>query len=59
LLNNYFYFHEEIATTRLVYINKDASKLGDINNIRGISINSIIIKFIIFLKTGYTGKQAK
>ena len=27
-------------------INKDASKLGDINNIRGIAVNSIIIKLI-------------
>ena len=35
-----------ITTARLVCINKDASKLGDINNIRGIAVNSIIIKLI-------------
>ena len=27
LLNNYIYFQEELATARLVCINKDASKL--------------------------------
>ena len=46
LVNNYIYYLEEIATARLVCINKDASKLGDINNIRGITVNSIIIKLI-------------
>jgi len=46
LVNNYIYYPEEIATARLVCINKDASKLGDINNIRGIAVNSIIIKLI-------------
>ena len=46
LINNYIYYPEEIATARLVCINKDASKLGDINNIRGIAVNSIIIKLI-------------
>ena len=30
----------------MVCINKDASKLGDINNIIGIAVNSIIIKLI-------------
>ena len=46
LVNNYIYYPEEIATARLVCINKDSSKLGDINNIRGIAVNSIIIKLI-------------
>jgi hypothetical protein len=46
LVNNYIYFPEEIATARLVCINKDASKLGDVNNIRGIAVNSIIIKLM-------------
>ena len=32
---------------RLVCINKDASKLGEMNNIRGIAVNSIIIKLIM------------
>ena len=30
----------------MVCKNKDANKLGDINNIRGIAVNSIIIKLI-------------
>ena len=46
LLNNYIYFHEELAIARLVCINKDSSKLGDVNNIRGIAVNSIIIKLM-------------
>jgi hypothetical protein len=46
LLNNYIYFQEELATARLVCINKDASKLGGVNNIRGIAVNSIIIKLM-------------
>jgi hypothetical protein len=45
-VNNYIYYPEEIATARLVCINKDASKIGDINNIRGIAVNSIMIKLI-------------
>ena len=46
LVNNYIYYPEEIATARLVCINKGASKLGDINDIRGIAVNNIIIKLI-------------
>ena len=46
LVNNYIYYPEEIITARLICINKDAIKLGDINNIRGIAVNSIIIKLI-------------
>ena len=46
LVNNYIYLPEEISTARLVCINKDANKLGDVNNIRGIAVNSILIKLI-------------
>ena len=38
-------------------INKDASKLGDINNIRGIAVNSIIIKLIELLLLKYLKKE--
>ena len=38
LVNNYIYYPEEITTARLACINKDTSKLGDINNIRGIAV---------------------
>ena len=46
LVNNYIYLPEEISTARLVCINKDASKLGDVTNIRGIAVNSILIILI-------------
>ena len=57
LVNNYIYFPEEIAIARLVCINKYASKLGDINNIRGIAVNSIIIKLIELLLLKYLKKE--
>jgi hypothetical protein len=46
LLNNYNYFPEKISIIRLVFINKVPIKLDEINNIRGIAINSILIKLI-------------
>ena len=49
ILNNYITYQripEEITTSRLFCLNKNASEAGDINNIRPIAIASTFIKII-------------
>ena len=46
LMNSYAILPKEITTSRLVCLNKDASKPGDKDNIRGIAVNGIIFKIM-------------
>lgn len=46
LMNDYAVLPSEFTTSRLVCLNKDATKPGNIDNMRGIAVNGMIYKII-------------